>query len=83
MSSAQVGLPLLTIIVFIILTFLPAIIELKKPKNSGPRIIFDGDSQLSMPLSIFLNVPSIDDTSTNFVASTTSGLLDFLPDIEV
>lgn len=83
MSLAQVGLPLLAIIAFIILTFLPAIIELKKPKDPGPRLISNGDSRLSIPLNIFLNIPSIDDASAKLLTPIISELLDFLPDIEV
>jgi hypothetical protein len=30
-----------TIVVFVALLFLPAIIELKKPKDAGPRVIVD------------------------------------------
>jgi len=30
-----------TIVIFVALLFLPAIIELKKPKDAGPRLIID------------------------------------------
>ncbi|HMK94712.1 MAG TPA: hypothetical protein VK536_04845 [Candidatus Limnocylindrales bacterium] len=41
----------------ILLFFLPAIIELKKPKDAGPRII--GDSPAKVTLSM-LKIPLID-----------------------
>ena len=30
-----------TIVIFVVLLFLPAIIELKKPKDAGPRVMTD------------------------------------------
>jgi hypothetical protein len=29
------------VVIFVALLFLPAIIELRKPKDAGPRVIFD------------------------------------------
>jgi competence protein ComGC len=29
------------IVIFVVLLFLPAIIELKKPKDAGPRVLID------------------------------------------
>jgi len=65
------------ILFFFILTFLPSIIELKKPKDPGPRIIveydhiylsdLEGGNELKAKVSILEGIMAI---------------LTFLPDIE-
>ena len=45
------------IAMIIILFFLPAIIELKKPKDAGPRMISDNPAKLTLGM---LKIPIID-----------------------
>jgi hypothetical protein len=45
------------IAMIIILFFLPAIIELKKPKDAGPRIIDDNPAKITLGM---LKIPIID-----------------------
>ena len=45
------------IAMIIILFFLPAIIELKKPKDAGPRIINDNPAKITLGM---LKIPIID-----------------------
>ncbi|MEM2970136.1 MAG: hypothetical protein QXR63_04290 [Candidatus Bathyarchaeia archaeon] len=58
-------IPTLTIILFLgVLTFiivmlLPAIIELKKPKDAGPRIILENTFYLQN-LGVSLDIPSLE-----------------------
>ena len=63
----------------IILLFLPAIIELKKPRDAGPRLIIDNSAKIQ--LSVFDSIINIDDDS-NFHLNQESGFLNFIPDLE-
>ena len=45
------------IAMIIILFFLPALIELKRPKDAGPRIIIDNPAKITLGL---LKIPIID-----------------------
>ena len=46
-----------TVTMIIILFFLPAIIELKKPKDAGPRIIIDIPAKITLSM---LKIPLMD-----------------------
>jgi hypothetical protein len=61
MIPSQIPNPLVTslataIAMIIILFFLPAIIELKKPKDAGPRIINDNPAKITLSV---LKIPII------------------------
>jgi uncharacterized membrane protein YcaP (DUF421 family) len=71
-----------TIVIFVALFFLPAIIELKKPKDAGPRVIIDfGQICLSDLKTSLQNV----EEDLNFDSQLTSKIgvfLRFIPNLE-
>jgi hypothetical protein len=52
---------IITTPLLIIITFLPAFIELKKPKDGGPRKITTEIPELSMHLKHFIPIANIED----------------------
>jgi hypothetical protein len=62
----------------ILITFLPAFIELKKPKDGGPRMITDEISEVNLCITRLIPLADIEDeqvfdssliqTMTNFIA---------------
>ncbi len=59
------------------LVFLPALVELKKPKDAGPRLIAENLPKFGLSL---LKIPSLseDESSDNKL----TGFLSFIPNLE-
>jgi len=69
------------ILFFLILTFLPSIIELKKPKDPGPRIIVEFDHTYLSDLEIEKNEEG--ELKANIsILGEIMAILTFLPDLE-
>jgi hypothetical protein len=69
----------------ILLMFLPAFIELKKPKDHGPRTIAMEKSEMNSLIARLLPIANIEDEQ-NFDSSLIQGIakiVDFLPSLEV
>lgn len=70
--------------VFLFLMFLPAVVELKKPQDAGPRLITESTLNVAFPtvdLGSLVNIESgtqIDLTLTTAL----SGFLSFLPKLD-
>lgn len=86
-------IPNLTEIIIIIATtptltllmFLPALIELKKPKDHGPRIIPMEKSELTTLITRLIPITNIegDQQFNSALIQTTGKIVAFLPSLEV
>jgi hypothetical protein len=74
------GTPLL-----ILIMFLPAFLELKRPKDGGPRIIMDGIPEGRMGFLGFIQFVDIEEEQKfdNSLIRTLAKINDFLPSLEV
>lgn len=65
----------MTVALSLVILFLPAIIELKKPKDAGPRLIVDSFEQTHLKLKTdILNI----DSETKFNMQSTYKIDDYL-----
>ena len=71
--------------VLILLMFLPAFIELKKPKDKGPRIITLEKTDANNSITPFIYIINIENHQKfdNSLIQTMSKIIDFLPSLEV
>jgi hypothetical protein len=71
-----------TVIMIILFLFSPAIIELKKPRDNGPRIIFE----VEMILKIFWAeknlIFDVDSLFTSYGTLSETSFLDVMPNLE-
>jgi len=92
-SSLQVFfLLLLTVVIFLVALFFPAILELRKPKDAGPRKVFESDGKEIVGFSVLLAVyfrensreaKLLEDIETPEYSPPNRGFLSIsLPDIE-
>lgn len=70
------------ILFFIILTFLPSIIELKKPKDPGPRIIREYDIVYIHDLDLKKTYEEDELKVNTLIFRDAMAFLTFLPDLE-
>lgn len=75
--EAILGLIVGTAALTSIITFLPAIIELRYPKDAGPRFISGCEEARNLS-----RVVNIDAWATNKLVSLPTGFLDMLPSLE-
>jgi len=71
----------LGVLTFLILIFLPFILELKKPKNAGPRLILD-DIPILKQLQMVLKVPIVNMEEEFRANHKTISTIAFLTDLE-
>jgi hypothetical protein len=69
----------------ILITFLPALIELKKPKDSGPRLIATRISDRNLAITSFISLADIENGQKfdGTLIDTMAKLFAFLPNLEV
>ena len=69
----------------ILLMFLPAFIELKKPKDNGPRIITLEKTEANKDITHFISIANIEDDQKfdSSLIQTMVKIVDFLPSLEV
>jgi hypothetical protein len=69
----------------ILITFLPAFIELKKPKDKGPRRIIAGVSEVNLRVAPVLPIVNIEDEQTfdRSLVQTMAKAISFLPSLEI
>jgi len=72
----------LGVLLFIILMFLPSIIELKKPEDPGPRIIGDYNFVYLYDLDVKKPYGEIDSKTGVLILREVTAVLTFLPDLE-
>jgi hypothetical protein len=85
-------IPNLTVIIIImvttpaliLLTFLPAFIELKKPKDSGPRLITTGIPEVNSYIAHFIPFANMEDGQRYDCSlnQTMAKIISFLPSLE-
>jgi hypothetical protein len=71
-----------TIVIFVALLFLPAIIELKKPKDAGPRVIIDFEQICLSDLKTSLQNVEEDLKFDSQLTSKIRVFLRFIPNLE-
>jgi hypothetical protein len=69
----------------ILLMFLPAFVELKKPKDCGPRMIPMENSAINIFMTRFVSIENIEDEQKfdGLLIQTMAKIVDFLPSLEV
>jgi hypothetical protein len=71
--------------ILILIVFLPALVELKKPKDCGPRMIMDhfpNGGLAAAPISHLTNIEE-DQKFTQSLFRQLTKILEFLPNLEV
>jgi len=70
---------------FILTMFLPAFIELKKPKDGGPRIIMGGIPEVNMSIVQIIPIANIEDEQKfdSSLIQTMAKIIAVLPSLEV
>lgn len=71
--------------ILIFIMFLPAILEIKKPKDGGPRMIMDNIPQVKMPMTHAIRIADIEEKQ-KFDISLIQKIAKFiqvLPNLEV
>jgi hypothetical protein len=68
-----------------LITFLPAFIELKKPKDGGPRRIIAGVSEVNLRVAHVLPIVNIEDEQKfdSSLVQTMAKAISFLPSLEI
>jgi len=75
-----VGIPILILIIF-----LPALLELKKPKNGGPRIIMDNIPEVQIQIMRAIPMASIEEEQRfdSALIRPLAKIIEVLPSLEV
>ena len=71
--------------VLILIMFLPAFIELKKPKDRGPRMIMEGLPEVNMHMVHFISIANMEDEQKfdSSLIQTMAKVISVLPSLEV
>jgi len=74
------GIPILVLIML-----LPALLELKKPKDGGPRLILDNISEVQIQIMRMIPIASIEDEQKfeSALIQTLAKIIEVLPSLEV
>jgi hypothetical protein len=69
----------------ILIMFLPAILELKKPKDGGPRLIMDNISEVQIQIMRMIPIASIEDEQKfdSALIRPLAKIIEVLPSLEV
>ena len=75
----------LTAPLLIIIVFLPALVELKKPKDNGPRMIMENASELEAVMITIIPLANIEENHKFDVSliRTLSRIIEVLPSVEI
>jgi hypothetical protein len=76
---------IITTPVLILIMFLPAFIELKKPKDGGPRMITAEIPKVNLRIAHFIPIANIEDEQKfdNSLIQTMAKMIAVLPSLEV
>ena len=66
----------------IIITFLPAFIELKKPKDEGPRMIMAKIPRMNSHITSFISLANIEETYDGSLNQKMINVIAILPSLE-
>jgi len=69
----------------IIIMFLPAFLELKRPKDAGPRMIMGGIPELKVHMTRFIQITNMEDEQRfdSSLIQTMAKIIAVLPSLEV
>ena len=69
----------------ILIMLLPALLELKKPKDGGPRMILDNISEVQIQIMRMIPIASIEDEQKfeSALIQTLAKIIEVLPSLEV
>ena len=83
--TSIIALLVVTTPILILVMFLPALLELKKPKDSGPRMIMGTDPGVNMRLLHVIPFVSMEDEQKfdKSLIQTLAGIIEILPSFEV
>jgi hypothetical protein len=83
--TAIIAILLVTAPILILIMFLPAFLELKKPKDDGPRMIMGSIPEVNMRITHLIPITNIEDEQKfdSSLIQTMAKILEVLPTLEV
>jgi len=83
--TAVIAILLVTAPVLILIMFLPAFLELKKPKDDGPRMIMGSIPEVNMRITHLIPITNIEDEQKfdSSLIQTMAKILEVLPTLEI
>ena len=83
--TSIIAILIVTTPILILIMFLPALLELKKPKDDGPRMIMGSIPTVNMRLSRVIPIVNIEDEQKfdRSLIQTLTRIIEALPSLEV
>ena len=83
--TSIIAILILGIPILILIMLLPALLELKKPKDGGPRMILDNISEVQIQIMRMIPIASIEDEQKfeSALIQTLAKIIEVLPSLEV
>ena len=83
--TAVIAILLVTAPILILIMFLPAFLELKKPKDDGPRMIMGSIPEVNMRITHLIPITNIEDEQKfdSSLIQTMAKSIEVLPSLEV
>jgi len=82
--TSMIAILILGIPILILIMFLPALLELKKPKDGGPRLITDNISEVQIQIMRMIPITSIEDEQKfdSALIQPLAKIIEVLPSLE-
>jgi len=83
--TSIIAILILGIPILILIMLLPALLELKKPKDGGPRMILDNISEVQIQIMRMIPIASIEDEQKfdSALIQPLAKIIEVLPSLEV
>ena len=83
--TSIIAILILGIPILVLIMLLPALLELKKPKDGGPRLILDNISEVQIQIMRMIPIASIEDEQKfeSALIQTLAKIIEVLPSLEV
>jgi hypothetical protein len=83
--TSIIAILILGIPILILIMLLPALLELKKPKDGGPRMILDNISEVQIQIMRMIPIASIEDEQKfeSALIQSLAKIIEVLPSLEV
>jgi hypothetical protein len=83
--TSIIAILILGIPILILIMLLPALLELKKPKDGGPRLILDNISEVQIQIMRMIPIASIEDDQKfeSALIQPLAKIIEVLPSLEV
>jgi hypothetical protein len=83
--TSIIAILILGIPILILIMLLPALLELKKPKDGGPRLILDNISEVQIQIMRMIPIASIEDEQKfdSALIQLLAKIIEVLPSLEV